>query len=336
MAQNETLLVDGIKYCPWTPKNEAELENSLTHHAGDVFGPNCIYFDIKKKIKSATGESTIPDGYLVDFNEKTFHIVEVELSTHHEYDHIGKQIGRFIAALKDYRTRQRIARILKDYIEEDIVRQKFVRDKIGDTELYQFFLEDILESVKEQNYHTIVVIDKITEKIKEACSILAKRPKILKYKTFVRENIGDLRVHCHLFEPLVAEKIKTQPQVSIGKYITRHRDWGVKDDKNLYVKKITIKSGQEYRDSIPKEEFMKIVNTICSLGKKGVELTRRIITDHIYGKEPHDDKYYWWVDNTMGVLILGRYLEYIGGKAPQKFRPAENFVPEIIFKKIKS
>jgi len=176
-------------------------------HAKDIFGADCIYFDVKKMIRNALGEGTIPDGYLVNFKERTFYIVEVELCTHPEYDHISKQIGRFISALKDYKTSRKIARILKDYIEEDIIRKKFVRDKIGDRELYQFFLEDILENVKKQNYHTIVIIDEITEKISEACSILAKEPKILEFKTFVRENVGDLRVHCHFFNPLVSEKM---------------------------------------------------------------------------------------------------------------------------------
>ena len=207
MSEKLMLLIDGVKYSLWNPKNEEELEKSVKFHSENIFGSESIYFDIKKKIKTVTGKSTIPDAYLIDFEKKAFYIIEIELSIHPEYDHISKQIGKFISALKDYRTRQKIARILKDYIDKDIIRQKFVLNKIGNRELYQFFLEDILENVKEQNYHTIIIIDKITEKISEACNILIQRPKILEFKTFIRENVGDLRVHCHLFESLVPEKI---------------------------------------------------------------------------------------------------------------------------------
>jgi len=137
------------------------------------------------------------------------------LSSHPEYDHINKQIGRFIGALVNYQTRQKIASILKEYIESDIILQKFVYDKIGSRELYQFFLEDILEKVKEQNYHTIIVIDKITNNISEACSILSPRPKILEFRTYVRKNVGDLRVHCHLFEPLFPKREEKRKVISL-------------------------------------------------------------------------------------------------------------------------
>lgn len=335
MPQNEILLVDGIRYCLWIPKDENELEESAKFHAKEVFGLDSIYFDVKKKIKSTTGEGTIPDGYSIDFNKKAFYIIEIELSTHHEYDHISKQIGKFINALKNYRTRQKIARILKDYIDEDIVRKKFVIDKIGDIELYQFFLEDILENVKEQNYQTIVIIDKITDKISEACSILIEKPKILEFRTFVRENVGDLRVHCHLFESLIPErKPKLPPEVK-GEFITRHRSWGIKDDKYIYVNKVILKSGIEYRDGILKEEFIKIANAIYNFQKKNVLINRTLVTKEVYGEHPKQNRY-WWVDNTMGILILEGFLLYKRGKAPQYFEISDTFTPEKIFNKIKA
>ena len=179
MSEDEILLIDGIEYSLWSQKKEDELEKSVKFHSNQIFGPDSIYFDIKGKITTSIGLRTVPDAYLIDFNNKAFYIIEIELSTHPEYDHINKQIGRFIGALENYKTRQKIARILKDYLDKDIVRKKFVDDKIGNRELYQFFLEDILEKVKEQNYHTIIVIDKITKNISAACNILSPKPKIL-------------------------------------------------------------------------------------------------------------------------------------------------------------
>lgn len=219
MSKNEILIIDGVEYSLWSPRKEDELEKSAKYHSKNIFGPDSVYFDVKKKIATSVGLQTVPDAYLIDFTNKKFYLIEIELSSHPEYDHINKQIGRFIGALESHKTRQKIARILKDYIDKDIVRQKFVSDKIGRRELYQFFLEDILENVKEQNYQIIIIIDKITERISEACNILNPRPKIIEFTTFVRKNIGDLRVHCHLFKPLFSgktEKEKVIQQVHRG------------------------------------------------------------------------------------------------------------------------
>ena len=236
MSENEILLVDGIEYSLWLSKKEDELENSVKHHSKRIFSSDSIYFDIKKKIKSSIGVATIPDAYLVDFKEDAFYIVEIELSKHPEYDHINKQIGKFIGALNNYQSRQKIARILKDYIEEDIIRKKFVINKIGNIELYQYFLENILERVKDQNYHTIIVIDRATDEISEACSILSPRPKIIEFRTFVRKNVGDLRVHCHLFKPLISEPDISLPKISPKQ--TRVGYTGTKPEKIKLINKL--------------------------------------------------------------------------------------------------
>lgn len=94
---------------------------------------------------------------------------------------------------------QKIARMMRDYVNEDVLRQKFVKEKIGSFDIYQYFLEEILEEVPSQEYETIVMIDRVTDKIREACGILKPEPKIIEFKTFVRERTGP-EVHIHFFE----------------------------------------------------------------------------------------------------------------------------------------
>lgn len=278
MSENEILLVDGIEYSLWLPKREDELERSIKHHSKRLFGSDSIYFDVKKQIKSSIGVATIPDAYLVDFNDNAFYLVEIELSNHPEYEHINKQIGKFISALNNYQSRQKVARILKDYIEDDIIRKKFVIDKIGNIELYQYFLEDILERVKDQNYHTIIVIDKITAEISEACSILSPRPKIIEFRTFVRKNVGDLRVHSHLFQPLVSEKtISERPTKTIqrgytGKKLEKARLFNETIEVSTW-KDLLVKTSEKLIIRSP-EEFDKLADSKIMRGEKKYYLTK--------------------------------------------------------------
>ncbi|MCK4444335.1 MAG: winged helix-turn-helix domain-containing protein [Thermoplasmata archaeon] len=204
------LIMDGVRYLPHDYDNEDELEQMVVEHAKDIFGENSMFFPIKQSIKTRTGVKSVPDGYMIDFDKGRFYIIEIELSSHPEYDHINKQIGKFIQALKSHRTRQKIARVMRDYVNGNIVRQKFVTERIGSSDVYQYFLEDILEEVPNQEYETIIVIDEETDKIKDACSILKPEPRILEFKTFVRENTGP-EVHIHSFEPLLEAKPRRKP-----------------------------------------------------------------------------------------------------------------------------
>jgi len=217
---DKILLVDGVKYNLWTPKNEIkEFEPMVVRHINDIFGESSLYFDIKRKIKSITGEGSIPDGYLIDFDKNEFYIIENELSTHSEYDHINKQVGKFIRALKNYKTRQKLASILKEEVESDIVKKKFVIEKIQDNDIYQYFLENILEEVHNQHFQVIIIIDKKTDTIREACETINPKPHIIEFATYRRENAPS--VLAHLFEPFYLGKTK-EKTVSGNMYSERH------------------------------------------------------------------------------------------------------------------
>ena len=99
----------------------------------------------------------------------------------------------------------------------------------------------------------------------------------------------------------------------------------------MYVTKANLKNSYEYKDLIKKEEFTKIINAIYSLAKKDKEITRTLVTNEVYGKNSPVNRY-WWVDNTIGILLLEGLLLHIGGKTPQKFKLTENFIPEKILK----
>lgn len=271
---DELLLKDGVRYLLYTPKSEDEFERSIKHHARDIFGEDSLYFDIKKKIRSITGEGSIPDGYLVNFSQRQLHLIEIELSTHPEYDHIAKQVAKFLSALNNYQTRQKIASLLKDEIEADIVKTKWVRDSIGTKELYQFLLVDILEEVAKQNYQVIILIDQKTPELEEACKVLSPRPKIIEFKTYSRENVEGAKVHIHQFESLV--NILNKNFDELHKFIMGLRgiQVEVKKSYNRYRKKertiIYLTRYSDYVDvSLPYEIGRKITDPEGKLSRSG-------------------------------------------------------------------
>ena len=66
------LLMDGVKYKLYTPENEAELENVVREHAKEIFGEDCVHFDLKHKLKSEAGIASIPDAHVIKLSKPFF------------------------------------------------------------------------------------------------------------------------------------------------------------------------------------------------------------------------------------------------------------------------
>jgi hypothetical protein len=77
--------------------SEADLEASIIEVQRDLFGPDRIYLDVKKRIGVKGGTRNIPDGYLVDLGGKKprLYVVENELASHEPLRHIAVQILQF-------------------------------------------------------------------------------------------------------------------------------------------------------------------------------------------------------------------------------------------------
>ncbi len=77
--------------------NEPDLEAAILQVQTDLFGPDRIYLDIKKKIGAKGGLRNVPDGYLLDLSGRKprLYVVENELASHDPLRHIVVQILEF-------------------------------------------------------------------------------------------------------------------------------------------------------------------------------------------------------------------------------------------------
>jgi len=92
----------------------------VVEHAETIFGAQGIYFDIKKKIGKSKEGAAIPDGYYLDLKfhvEPVLYFVEIELSDHDVYGHIGEQVLRF--AISSEMSKHKIKTLLIEDINKD-------------------------------------------------------------------------------------------------------------------------------------------------------------------------------------------------------------------------
>jgi hypothetical protein len=96
-----------------------------------------------------------------------------------------------------------------------------------------------------------IIIDEVTEELKEAVEGLPLVSRIIEFKTFAREGVG-LGVHAHLFEPLYTiEKISEEQQKEKAKRILEVESVSYEEAEKLRQK--TLKKAKELLDKIDKE-----------------------------------------------------------------------------------
>jgi predicted transport protein len=196
------LIIDGVKYKLWTPKDEEkEFHPMIKEHSKEIFGENSVYFDIKYKLSSKSEIAAIPDAYVITLSKPyEWYIVENELASHPVYSHIVPQISKFVDNIEELETQRDIRSILDKEVNEDIVLKALIEKKTGQ-DSYRFLSELLSKQPK-----IALIIDKMTPEVEKASKSLKKLAgiEIIEFQTFVREDARN--VHAHLFTPLYEEE----------------------------------------------------------------------------------------------------------------------------------
>ena len=182
-------------------QSEADLESAIIQVQSELFGPNRIYLDVKKKIGTKGGLRNIPDGYLIDLNGRTprLYVIENELASHDPLRHIAVQILEFSLSFES--ERHAIKTILFNALQSQPNAKRVCEQYVPSHGCRN--LDHLLEFlVFDGNFAALVVMDKIPDKLE---NILAQKFKfgveVLELSRY--ENSRGERVYG--FEPFLAD-----------------------------------------------------------------------------------------------------------------------------------
>lgn len=197
------------KYRLYNYKNEAELERMIVEHSSEIFGKNTHYFDIKKKIKSKAGFGTIPDGYVIDFDEKKLYIVEVELITHDLRRHVMLQIMNIIEALDNEKTCDELVEIFWKEIPPSRKRGKHNIKSIIANRGIIILIDDIGDPTKGITplFETVNMLSKLAE------------VKAIPFQTYTRGSSSS-QDHVHSFKSFTREELEKESKKWTFKWTT--------------------------------------------------------------------------------------------------------------------
>ena len=208
------IYMDGDRFIETEFKLEEEFENIVKEHFKTLFGPETIYFDLKNKIDTRTLGSSIPDGFLFDFNDKEnpeFYLVEVELEKHDFYNHIFPQITKFFAFFKNSTSRNNLIDKLFHFIKSNPQLEEEFKQYLGKKEIYKA-LKDIIEN----SQNILLILDEYKLELQEVLETYTDtwdkmvRVEVLKQYTANNKEIFTLNPDFEdigFIEPIASEEV---------------------------------------------------------------------------------------------------------------------------------
>lgn len=180
---------------------EADLEEAIKEVSPELFGPDRIYLDVKKKI-GTKAKGNIPDGYLIDLSsakQPVLRVVENELARHDPLRHVAVQIIEFSLAFEN--APYRVKSVVKNALLADDEAMKKCENyvKANDLENVDVLLDRMIH---EGEFAALVVIDDLQDKLD---SVLSKKFKfgveVLALSRYV--NLSGEQIYA--FEPFLSD-----------------------------------------------------------------------------------------------------------------------------------
>jgi hypothetical protein len=182
---------------------ENDLEAAILEVQREIFGPERVYLDVKKRIGERGKISNIPDAYLVDLSstrEPKLYVVENELAKHEPLKHIAVQILELSLSFET--TPQKVKAIVKEQLQlnpDGLEKSTRYAEKNGFDNV-DYLLERVI--FPEKSFNALVVIDELDPQLETVLISRFQFPvEIIEFKRFKTAEGQKL----YQFEPFLAD-----------------------------------------------------------------------------------------------------------------------------------
>lgn len=209
--QNETYTLQPYK-------KESELEEAVNIVSDQLFGPDRIYLDDKRKIGAKGKTNNLPDGYLIDLtdhNEPKIFVVENDLASHQHLKHIAVQILEFSLSYES--SKVKVKNVIKEALQK--IKSSWSKceafAKKNGYENVDYLLESIIH--KKDSFNAMLIIDELSEELETVLISRFRFPvEILTLKRF-KSNTGNV---LYDFEPFLYEVKSEVTKVEVAEIDT--------------------------------------------------------------------------------------------------------------------
>jgi hypothetical protein len=143
-------------------KDEEEIEEVILSNFKLLFGDYSILLP-KSLITTSSGKGTIPDGIIIDFQDNSWYILEVERGIHGTWEHIAPQISKQITAMESVETKEKIA---QNCIEQ-INKLKDFKDNLVEIDIQEINIHGTINKILKNNPVVALPIDFIPNDLRD-------------------------------------------------------------------------------------------------------------------------------------------------------------------------
>ncbi len=162
--------------------NEEEIERVVLNNAEALFGSSSLYLP-KSSISTLGGRTTVPDGFVINFQTDQWYIVEAERGVHGTWEHIAPQISAQLAALQRPETRERILKSALAMIGASEDQKEMIRE-LG---IHEIGLHGKIASILSKPPVVAIPIDEIPPDLRDWTSSLKNPVKLWEIRKYIQQ-----------------------------------------------------------------------------------------------------------------------------------------------------
>jgi predicted transport protein len=169
---------NGKKFVESPYDSEKSLETIIKINSKLLFGPATIYIDLKPRITTTALGDSIPDGLLFDLKDidnPEFYLVEAELARHDFYNHIFKQVTKFIAFYRNSQARSQLIEKVFLAIQSDNTLLEEFKKYLKGKEIFKF-----MKDAADDSQNILLIIDETTPELEETLATYTEWSRMVK------------------------------------------------------------------------------------------------------------------------------------------------------------
>ncbi len=161
-------------------ENEAEIEKVVNENSSLLFGSYAVFLP-KSKIKTIGGKGTIPDGIVIDLENREWYLVEAERASHGTWEHIAPQVSKQLTAVQNQESRQGFLKLALERITGDEDLKTTIIDEL---KIPEIAIHGCLNEIINKPPVVAIPIDDIPADLLEWASTLKHTVKVWKIEKF--------------------------------------------------------------------------------------------------------------------------------------------------------